>query len=69
MRGFAAAVLAGDCTGRRMLAAEVARLETVVRDAKGYFVGSETKERMMPLVTSRALYRMLLCLHPAEFVG
>jgi len=52
-----------------MLAAEVARLETVVRDAKGYFVGSETKERMMPLVTSRALYRMLLCLHPAEFVG
>ena len=53
--------------GRRVLAAEVARLETVVRDARGLSVGSETKESLMPLLMSRALCRMLLRRHPAEF--
>jgi len=29
--------------GRRVLAAEVARLETVVRDAKGYLLGAKPR--------------------------
>jgi len=50
-----------------VLSTEVARLEGIVREAKGYLLGNETKERIMAQSMLRALYRGLLYLHPPAF--